>query len=265
MRFFSIIIAVLIASQSYAVELATFQSLGGVVGDTHQSFEIKKVFQDGVYLWVNSTEAATILPEDASKINIIGFSGEVPESFGKVAKHSPTNAVSFTLHQGDMSKPVPANLLLTPTSIFYTQCDFSSPDSALPVIPEGCDSLYIYIRIPLTTGVNSLGAAAPQLNDVGTSWRNGRQFRRIIFERCDLTSQHQISLVQSIEREILGGMGADYASASGTVRWIDFQATTSGANDPLDVPAMEALGWSIDSATIMSKTINGDVWRVFHN
>ena len=246
-------------------ELESLDALGGVAGDTFGDFEIRVAFEDGVYLWVRNTEVVTLMPNDAQAIYTIGFTGEVPESFSDLAKNIPTNSASFTLFQGDMTKPVPPNLLLTPASTFYTQSDFSSPDAALPVIPVGCDTSFFYIRIPRTAGSNSWGLSAPHLNDVGTTFRNGRAFRRIIFERNELTSDHQISLVQSIEREILEGMGADYTVASDTVRSIDFQSAASGANDPLNVADMEAIGWAVDTATIMRKTIDGDVWRVFHN
>ena len=185
-----------------------------------------------------------------------GFIGQVPDSLAEIAANIPSNAASFILFQGDMSKPVPPNFLMTPASVFYTNPDFSSPNAALPTIPVGSDTAFFYIRIPRTAGSNSWGASAPQLTDVGTTWRNGRDFRRIILERNELTSDHQIALVQSIEREILAGMGADYTVASDTVRWIDFQSASSGANDPLDVAAMEAIGWTVDSPTIMRKTID---------
>ena len=265
MRFLTLLIALTFTQFSYADELPSLQSLGGAVGDTHGALQLKIRFADGVYAWVRSPDVATITPSDAGAIYNIGFLGQAPDSFNKVAESLSPNVSSFSLFQGDMSKPVPPNLLSTPASIFYTQCDFSSPDAALPEIPAGCDSVFVYIRIPQNVGVNTWGAAAPQLNDVGTTWRNGRQFRRLIFERSELTSAHQIALVQSLEREILAGMGADYVSTSDTVRWIDFESSLSGANDPLDVAAMEALGWSVDSATVMSKVIDGDNWRVFHN
>ena len=246
-------------------ELNSLDALGGEVNDTHNGLQIKTVYEDGVYAWGKMAGSASISPADAESIYNLGFIGEVPTSFADIGKHIPDNAASFTLFQGDMSKPVPPNLLMTPASIFYTQCDFSSAEATLPIIPEGCNSSIIYIRIPRTVGSNSWGALAPTLDDVGESWRNGRQFRRIIFERNELTSAHQITLVQSIEREILAGMGADYTVASDTVRWVDFQSTSSGANDPLDVPAMEALGWAVDTANIMNKVIDGDNWRVLHN
>ena len=246
-------------------ELDSLDALGGEVEDTFGDLEIKIVFADGIYLWIRNTEAVTVTPADANAIYSIGFTGEVPEAFSDIARNIPTNAASFTLFQGDMTKPVPPNLLLTPASTFYTQPDFSSPDAALPEIPVGCDTAFFYIRVPRTVGSNSWGVSAPQLDDVGTTFRNGRDFRRIIFERNELTSDHQIALVQSIEREILAGMGADYTVASDTVRWIDFQSASSGANDPLNVADMEAIGWTVDTATIMSKTIDGDNWRVFHN
>lgn len=246
-------------------ELESFHALGGVVGDTHDGRELVIRFADGVYLWKTIPGSATITAAEFSTIYEIGFIGTVPESFAVIAENIPSNASSFTLFQGDMSKPVPPNLLLTPASTFYTQPDFSSPDAALPEIPVGCDTSFFYIRIPRTVGSNSLGSAAPQLNDVGTTWRNGRQFRRIILERNELTSDHQVALVQSIEREILAGMGADYTVASATARFIDFQSASSGANDPLNVADMEAIGWSVDTATIMNKEIDGDNWRVLHN
>ena len=246
-------------------ELESLDAPGGVDGDTFEYLEIKTVFEDGVYLWVSNTETTTITPADAESIYNIGFIGGVPDSFSEIAANISTNASSFTLFQGDMSKQVPPNLLLTPASIFYTSPDFSSSDATFPEIPAGCDSIFIYIRIPHTVGSNSLGSAAPQLTDVGTTWRNGRQFRRVILERNELTSDHQVALVQSIEREILAGMGADYTTDSDTARFIDFQSTSSGANDPLNVADMEAIGWTVDTETVMSKVIDGDNWRVLHN
>ena len=245
--------------------LDSLDALGGVVGDTFEGLEIQTVFEDGVYLWISNTGAVAITPAEMATVYQTGFIGQVPESLAEIAENIPSNAASFILFQGDMSKPVPPNFLMTPASTFFNNSDFSSPDAALPVIPVGCDTAFFYIRIPRTAGSNSWGASAPQLDDVGTTWRNGRDFRRIILERNELTSDHQIALVQSIEREILAGMGADYVVASDTVRWIDFESASSGANDPLDVAAMEAIGWTVIDGRSMSKTIDGDVWRVFNN
>ena len=245
--------------------LDSLDSLGGIVGDTFEGLEIRKVFENGIYLWGQNTEAVTLLPSEMDSIYTLGFINEVPEKFSGVGEHIRSNASSITLFQGDMSKPVPPSLLLTPSSIFYSNCDFSVPNAALPVIPVGTDAIFFYIRIPRTVGSNSWGLSAPHLNDVGTTFRNGRQFRRIIFERNELTSDHQVALVQSIEREILAGMGADYTVNSATARFIDFQSASTGANDPLNVADMEAIGWTVDTATIMSKTIDGDNWRVLHN
>ena len=246
-------------------ELESLNALGGDVGDTFEDLKITTVFADGIYLWIDNTDAVTITPAEMATVYQTGFIGEVPENLAEIAENIPSNAASFILFQGDMSKPVPPNFLMTPTSAFFNNSDFSSPDAALPVIPVGTDTAFFYIRIPRTAGSNSWGVSAPHLDDVGTTWRNGRDFRRIILERNELTSAHQIALVQSIEREILAGMGADYTVASDTVRWIDFESASSGANDPLDVAAMEAIGWSVIDARSMSKTIDGDVWRVFHN
>lgn len=246
-------------------ELDSLDALGGVVGDTFEGLEIKTVFEDGVYLWVQNTDAVTITPAEMATVYQSGFIGQVPDSLAEIAENIPANAASFILFQGDMSKPVPPNFLMTPQSTFFNNSDFSSPNAALPEIPVGCDTAFFYIRIPRTTGSNSWGASAPQLTDVGTTWRNGRQIRRVILERNELTSDHQIALVQSIEREILAGMGVDYTVASDTVRFIDFQSASSGANDPLNVADMEAIGWTVDTATTMGKTIDGDNWRVLHN
>lgn len=246
-------------------ELSSLDALGGVEGDTFNEFQLEIRYEDGVYLWKGNEDATTLLPSDVESIYNIGFRTEVPEIFSEFGNHIPNNATSFTYFQGDMTKAVPPSLLLTPTSIFYTSCDFSSPEAVLPSVPEGTDTLFYYIRVPRTVGSNSWGLSAPHLNDVGTTFRNGRDFRRIIFERNEMTSEHQISLIQSLEREILEGMGQDYLSTADNVRWLDFASNSSGANDPIDVAALEALGWAVVNATTMNKVINGDTWQVFHN
>jgi len=139
--------------------------------------------------------------------------------------------------------------------------------ASLPDIPSTALD-FTRLRLSIRRGAgNSIGAAG--ITDVPLTWRNATAIRTIYMERQELTSAQQVGIVQGIEREILAGMSSAYTAASTATRFIAFNSAAAGANEPLVQSDLEALGWTIVSATQMEKLIdagNGPFrWRVLHN
>ena len=147
--------------------------------------------------------------------------------------------------------------------LFYLDFETNVTTPVLPDIPVNAD-LFTRLNVSLrhATG-NSMGSNG--VDQIPLTWRNALNTYQIFFERQELSSAQQVSLVQGIEREVLAGMSSAYTSTSTTRRYIDFQQTAAGANDPLVQADLVALGWTIVNATQMEKIINGFRWRVLHN
>lgn len=146
--------------------------------------------------------------------------------------------------------------------LFYL--DFENvANPVLPDIPANPDEFSrLNISIRHATG-NSMGSNG--VDQIPTTWRNAVSTYQVFFERQELTSAQQVSLVEGIEREVLAGMSSAYVVTSARARYIDFNQTAAGANDPLIQADLEALGWTIVNANQMEKIINGFRWRVLHN
>ena len=181
-----------------------------------------------------------------------------------VASQLTDTFTSFRWYRGNANDSIPAGIIEKTRLLYLLQMDFDGGAPVLPVVPENnrLNFIYVYLRLNAET---SWGVAAPELDDVGTSWRNATSLYRIVFERSELTSVHQVSLVQSIEREILAGLGSTYTSTSTTVRQVDFRSTASGENEALDQAALVALGWTIEDPNRMTKVSDGRTWNVNHN
>lgn len=172
----------------------------------------------------------------------------------------------FTAYRIAMSEPIP-DFLKSIRFSYYLQCDWTGvtafPDA--PASAPALDYLFYYQRVDTASSLGTTG-----ISDVPTNWRNYSGLFRINLERNELTSAQQVGIVNGIEREILAGLSEAYTSTSTTNRYIDFQNTSSGANDTLVQADLVAQGWTVVNANQMEKFIsaNGATarrWRVLHN
>ena len=207
---------------------------------------------------------ASLTAEDASHFRQVEWNADFDPAFVTEVSPHLTNVDIVRFSQMPITKPIPAEAYRHPRVFYITQSNWDVPDAAIPDIPVDNEFTFFYLYLR-TSSATSWGVAAPQLDDVPTSWRNARNCFRITLERNEFTSAHQVSLVASIEREILAGLGADYVAASTTARLIDFRQTAAGANDPLIQADLEALGWTVASASRMTKLLNGFTWNIDHN
>lgn len=182
------------------------------------------------------------------------------------------DAGDIVLSQGhyyhDAALKLPDNFWLLPARYKYVYYyDLSNAvDKVLPDIPVGIggsDQVERLSFILRRAAGNSFGSHG--VDDIPTTWRNAVDVRTILLERQELTSAQQVGIMAGVEREVLAGMSSNYTATATTTRFVDFQNTSTGANDALVQADLVALGWNIINATSMNKVIAGFTWRVLHN
>lgn len=188
-----------------------------------------------------------------------------------VENHDTSKTQTYGIYYLDMSLTIPDNFWTKDSAyIYFYYCDWSNVTgtASLPDIPVvNSDFVRVYFNVRRAAG-NSIGSAG--INDVPITWRNAKDWYYFNFQRQELSSAQQVGIVEGIEREILAGLSENYTSTSTTARVITFSSTSTGRNDALVQADLVALGWTIISPTILSKTIInpsngvGYVWRVQH-
>ena len=153
--------------------------------------------------------------------------------------------------------------------VYMLSTNFSNPWSRLPDIPVTADNFQrLHFRI---SSVAWAWMWSNWVDQIPTTWRNAKGVFAFNFERQELSSDQQVSLIEWYEREILAGMWEDYVSTSTTDRQIDLQSTSTRRNDSLVAADLVALGWTIVNSTQLEKMLinpsNGVAYRhrIIHN
>lgn len=162
---------------------------------------------------------------------------------------------------------IPENAFKAARFFYHYQPDWTGATSMfdVPIEASIVDCLYLTQRRNAASELrNSI------ISDVPTSWRNMTGAYRFVFERIGATAAQQLGIIAGMEREIIAGLSSAYTSTSTATRYIDFQSTSAGANDPILQTALVAAGWTIINANQVEKMIssNGATarrWRVLHN